>query len=127
MAIKNELHNTSILFIDHLYPKLFQDINSVYGVKPDTISETHDRSLSVTAECVICSSLSYCQILNGYMVQEIYFPHNLAFRGTCHVIEDFGERISSEVFGDGRSFRDTPECRGNSCNCCQYGLANMIL
>jgi len=62
--------------------------------------------------CVICRSLTYCQALNNLMVQEVYDPDNLNLLGTCYVLEALGQRMNDEVFGQGRSFRDTPECRG---------------
>ena len=61
--------------------------------------------------CVACKDLEYCQILNGYMVQEVYYPDNPEFLGTCKVIESLAERLDGEIFGVGRTFRDTPQCR----------------
>lgn len=63
--------------------------------------------------CVICRGLKKCTILNGFLVQETYYPKNLNYRETCKVIDKFGARIEELVFGNGKTFRDTPQCRGN--------------
>jgi hypothetical protein len=61
--------------------------------------------------CTTCQGLQYCPILNTFMVQEVYFPSNTALRETCTVLDELGRRISSTIFGVGRTFRDTPQCR----------------
>lgn len=61
--------------------------------------------------CVKCQNLDQCKSLNGFQIQEVYYPNNLAYRETCNVIESLGVRQSSELFGNGRTFRDTPQCR----------------
>jgi hypothetical protein len=61
--------------------------------------------------CVGCSSLSVCSALNGLSVQEVYYPKNADLKGTCAIIEQLGKRMSREIFGVGRTFRDTPDCR----------------
>jgi hypothetical protein len=52
-----------------------------------------------------------CPALNQYRIEEVYLPNNLEKKGTCHVLDELGERVSQEVFGNGRTFRDTPQCR----------------
>jgi hypothetical protein len=83
---------------------------------PNKTMNHHSRILkdpyTTTVPCVICRSLSYCSALNNLMVQENYYPDNLDLLGACYVIESLGERMSSEIFGLGKSFRDTLECRG---------------
>jgi hypothetical protein len=62
--------------------------------------------------CVICRDLTTCSILNGYQIEEVYYPKNLNYLETCKVIESFGKRIEKLVFGNGKTFRDTSQCRG---------------
>lgn len=62
--------------------------------------------------CIICRGLSYCSVLNNKLIQEVYLPKNTAFLETCHVIESLGSRMYSEIFGEGKTFRDTAQCRG---------------
>ncbi len=62
--------------------------------------------------CVICRDLTTCSILNGYQIEEVYYPKNLNYLETCKVIESFGKRIEKLVFGNGKTFRDTAQCRG---------------
>ena len=77
----------------------------------------HGRELFVHAKsaqkvpCIICQGLKTCSILNTLQIQEVYYPNNLNLLGTCTVLEDLGNRIAKEVFGNGRTFRDTVQCR----------------
>lgn len=64
-----------------------------------------------SVQCIKCLNLEYCEILNGFMVQETYFPENSGYQGTCGVIENVAARLNGEIFGVGRTFRDTPQCR----------------
>jgi hypothetical protein len=70
---------------------------------------------SNSVPCVKCSNLKYCEILNQLIIQEVYYPNNLELRGTCSVIEQLAENMYSEIFGLGRTFRDTAQCRGALC------------
>ena len=70
------------------------------------------NTTAVTVPCVKCSNLDICNILNGFTVQEVYYPNNLDLRGTCTIIETLGLQMSLSLFGIGRTFRDTPQCRG---------------
>ena len=63
------------------------------------------------AICVICRGLEYCTALNGLLIQEVYYPQSNSKLGTCHIIDQLGERMYNEIFGIGRTFRDTPQCR----------------
>ena len=62
------------------------------------------------AVCVICHGLEYCDVLNGLLIEEVYYPRQDEL-GTCSIIEALGIRMDSEIFGIGRTFRDTPQCR----------------
>lgn len=62
------------------------------------------------AVCVICHGLDYCDVLNGLLIQEVYYPKQDVL-GTCSIIENLGIRMNNEIFGIGRTFRDTPQCR----------------
>lgn len=71
-------------------------------------AENH-RKLEVP--CVICRDMSWCSALNGFQIQEVYLPFNLNDLGTCKVLDALGEKVALEVFGNGRTFRDTPQCK----------------
>jgi hypothetical protein len=62
--------------------------------------------------CPKCANLVMCKIINGRTIQEVYYPLNIDLRGTCTIIEELAVRMSLEIFGVGKTFRDTPECRG---------------
>lgn len=62
--------------------------------------------------CVVCRGLDACKIINGNLVQEVYYPKNPSFLESCHVLDALGKRMRSEIFGVGRTFRDTSQCRG---------------
>lgn len=66
---------------------------------------------TTTVPCVICSNMQYCDALNGLQVQEVYLPDNLNELGTCVVLDKLGENVYNEVFGNSKTFRDTPQCR----------------
>ena len=76
--------------------------------------------------CVACTNLQTCSALNGLLIEEKYYPNNPEQRETCSVIEVFGNRISREIFGNGRTFRDTPQCRGDIDHIC-YELSTAII
>ena len=61
--------------------------------------------------CTTCQGLSTCVALNGFMVQEVYYPKNPALRETCTVLDSLGARVQSSIFGVGRTFRDDKQCR----------------
>ena len=79
-------------------------------------SELSDRKLQTddayTEEvpCVICRDMEYCDALNGLQIEEVYLPNNLNDLGTCRVLDELGNKVRNEVFGNGRSFRDTTQC-----------------
>lgn len=104
----------TVSLLQSRYVKCISNLNHILFPNR-TFIESADRSLADTVPCVICRSLSYCSALNNLMVQEVYYPNNLDLLGTCYVLEALGKRVSSEIFGPGRSFRDTTECRGNLC------------
>jgi hypothetical protein len=67
---------------------------------------------NTTVPCVKCQGLKACSVLNGLMIQEVYYPRDLDRLGTCVVLEALGNRVMNEVFGPGGIFRDTATCRG---------------
>lgn len=82
---------------------------------------THGRGLAIKkapyveddVKCSFCpTTMKYCSILSNKMIQEKYLPKNTNVKETCKVFESLGKRMSDEVFGPGRTFRDTPHCRG---------------
>ena len=73
-------------------------------------SSAQDRKL-ITYPCVICRDMKFCPALNGYQIEEVYLPYNLNDLGTCKVLDALGHHVQDEVFGNGRTFRDTPQCK----------------
>lgn len=69
--------------------------------------------------CVVCQGLDLCDALNGFMIQEVYLPLQPQYRGTCTQLEERATRFSNDpendplfsVFGYGRTFRNTEQCR----------------
>jgi hypothetical protein len=94
-----------------VYELLFP--NQTYHMR----DHSDDPRQLTTVPCVVCRNLQYCQALNNLMVQENYYPENLNLLGSCFVLEALGKRMNSEIFGPGKSFRDTSECRGKCLTC----------
>lgn len=63
------------------------------------------------ALCEVCRGLQFCPALNGLLIQEVYYPASNTELGTCSIIDSLGKRMNNEIFGIGRTFRDTPQCR----------------
>lgn len=78
--------------------RALQDIDD----PPDDLDDT---------TCVICRGLEQCSVLNGLLVQEKYYPEQNLELGTCSILDGLGERMANEIFGIGRTFRDTTQCR----------------
>jgi len=70
----------------------------------------HSKPVS-PVPCIICSNLRTCSALNGLLIQEKYYPNNLALLGTCYVLENLAVRVKGEIFGNGKTFRDTELCQ----------------
>ena len=93
-----------------LFPNRTKDVYSQsmrglagYHPKPEKPEET---------KCLICSKLTYCKALNSFYIQEKYYPVYVEGNpGTCGIIEDLAKRVQLEVFGNGKTFRDSPLCR----------------
>jgi hypothetical protein len=99
---------TDILFPDR--DKFFDKPGSESLRKLQVIKAPYNATEGVP--CVVCKGLTKCSILNGFLLQEKYYPKNLNFKETCNVIDIFGARIEQLVFGQGATFRDTLQCRG---------------
>ncbi|CAM9120560.1 unnamed protein product [Ectocarpus fasciculatus] len=74
--------------------------------------------------CIECFGLSYCDVLNGYKVEDKYFPGEATILGSCENFEDRASRL--EVFGPSKTFRDTDACRELVLDytCLWWGSAN---
>lgn len=66
---------------------------------------------TTTVPCVTCQGLKYCSNLNGYLIEEVYSPNDLIQRDTCAYLDSLGQRLNNEIFGQGRTFRDSAQCR----------------
>lgn len=110
---KENLQNLLFPSRDEVARKLSLNVTS----RPEP--SQHMRSLQIgdpppgtdEALCVICRGLDKCDVLNGLLIQEVYYPEQNAQFGTCKIYETLGARMDSEIFGNGRTFRDTPQCR----------------
>lgn len=98
---------------NYLFPNMLKSRRKLYGnfIENAEVNCPNVKNDTVVP-CVKCNGLTQCQALNGYVVQEVYYPKNLDLSGTCLVLEDLGERMNEEIFGEGRTFRDTEDCRG---------------
>ena len=76
-----------------------------------------------------CTGLDKCHVLNGKYVQETYYPEQTSSNAAkCSIIEGLAERLSTEIFGKGRTFRDTEQCRDLVMQylCLTYGSNNFM-
>lgn len=110
--------------VDALLEKLFP-----VGVPNSLRKHNSDsgRSLAIVKEpydgnvpCAVCTGLRQCKVLNGLMMEEVYYPKDPGRRETCNVVEALGRRVSLDIFGNGRTFRDTEQCRGTQCDKPEY-------
>ncbi|CAN0385706.1 unnamed protein product [Ascophyllum nodosum] len=112
---------------------------SIWGstdVRSPPSPTTHGRRELATAEsdcgaassstpcCIECFGLSYCDVLNGYKVEDKYYPGEPTMLGSCDNLEDRASRL--EVFGPSKTFRDTDACREMVLDytCLWWGSAN---
>lgn len=64
--------------------------------------------------CVKCTAAQVptCNILRDRIVQETYYPDlSSTYTAKCEIIDQLANRLSGEIFGNGRTFRDTAQCR----------------
>ena len=55
-----------------------------------------------------------CRVLNNLFVEEVYYPKDVAgatVDSTCDIIEGLATRVEREIFGTGRTFRGTEDCK----------------
>jgi len=101
--------------VDRLEAYLFPNRTAAKYVNGRRLAIYKPPYVEEDVKCSFCArDMKYCSILGGLMIQEKYLPKNTNVKETCVVIEALGKRMSDEVFGHGRSFRDTPHCRGKS-------------
>ena len=101
-------------------PKFLQSHVSASVTQNRLLSFRNDPYPSQRVVCEKCSNLTTCQVLNNLLIQEVYYPKLSAYvttttskTGTCEIIEQRGIRLSLEIFGVDKTFRDTPTCRGD--------------
>jgi len=100
---------------------LFPNPSDILQIVGGDVEQEHrylaKRSQANPAQCVKCHDLKYCSVINGYMIEEVYISKQyssaaeIAAKGTCTVFEALGERMSKELFGVGKTFRDNDQCR----------------
>lgn len=99
---------------------------------PNCACYTEDPSVTSACNCVKCEkceNMVQCKALNGFMLMETYYPEH-SDRGSeiCYIIDRFAGKLSEEIFGIGRTFRDTPQCREIVMQylCLTYGSDNTM-
>lgn len=99
--------------LNTIFPNRSKVKRSLYGVfVPDSKSNCPNTlNTSIKVPCVQCAGLKHCEVLNLLMIQEEYYPDNKEFLGSCLIIEELAQRMQNEIFGEGKTFRDTSECR----------------
>lgn len=104
---------------DEILSYLFQNRTNIFNTderhalrKLPIVKTPYDAADPV--QCVVCpvGKMNYCSIVGGKLIQEVYYPKNPAFLESCNVLESLGKRMYDEIFGVGKTFRDTPQCRG---------------
>jgi hypothetical protein len=98
--------------LDLLFPNR---TNAPYNLKRELDSTCYDctNTQCICPKCVSCTSMSTCTALIGHLVEEVYYPDNLEYKETCTVLDELGDRSKSAIFGSGRTFRDTSQCKGS--------------
>jgi len=83
---------------------------------------------ATTYPCTKCAGLTSCSVLNGLVIEEKYYPGDISRLETCQVLDSLGARLSKELFGNGRTFRDLPLCRDMAMQylCLFYGSNNAM-
>jgi len=100
---------TDLLFPNRHSPATESETETVASIR--NLVATQAPPLPFLVVCETCTGLVNCPVLNQYRIEEVYLPNNLAQKGTCTVLDQLGGRVKGEVFGPGRTFRDTPQCR----------------
>jgi len=110
----------SALLRRYLFPNMTKFREDLANGELETVHASRallKRPTSSSPLCLKCHNLNYCRIINGYMIEEVYIPAEYAIasevnsKGTCTVIEALGKRMSNEIFGEGKTFRDNSQCR----------------
>jgi hypothetical protein len=101
-------------------PRFLQSYVSADVTQNRLLSFRNEPYPSQRVVCEKCSNLTTCRVLNNLLIQEVYYPKQSAYvttttskTGTCEIIEQRGVRLSLEIFGVDKTFRDTPTCRGD--------------
>jgi len=113
---KSDIEKRNALFatLDHLFPNVSSSIQRTENKRE--LSDCYDCTIAkcTCPKCVKCSAMSVCTALIGHLIEEVYYPDNLEYKETCKVLDELGERTQSAIFGNGRTFRDTIQCRGRT-------------
>ena len=103
--------------IDHSIPSQIHEYSKrkLYGEfipHAEVNCQNVHASNTSAVRCVKCQNLDLCKSLNGYSLQEVYYPDNVDLSGTCAVVESLANQMNNEIFGPTKTFRDIPVCRG---------------
>lgn len=78
--------------LELLFPSMDPDSPSGSAVPADVKAASRRLQVvkvpynsSITYPCVPCTTLKYCSVLNGFTVQEVYYPQDKGKRETCKV------------------------------------------
>lgn len=61
--------------------------------------------------CITCTDLEYCTVLGGFKIEDRYYPTESEIKGSCREFDDRAKRLSNNIFGQDKTFRDTDECK----------------
>ncbi len=93
---KQNTNNHNYNSADQIFEELFQNrtnfLNShekQYLRQLGIVKEPYNPNSPVS--CVVCRGMSYCPIIDSYMIQEVYYPKNPTFLESCKVLDLLGE------------------------------------
>ena len=109
-------------------PARLGDWRNLQTVRGGGVTEPPPGYDKSTIVCVKCTGMLTCNALNGFMIEEVYLPNQPELRGTCIVLDQLGTQVATEIFGPGRTFRDTQDCRDMVMQylCLFYGSNNAM-
>lgn len=124
--LKSRIDETDVDRLEaYLFPNRTTMIKEAFGRRLAIDKPTYDPNTKYP--CSYCKGMKNCEILEGKMLQETYLPKDTNAGEICKVVESLAERLAGEVFGQGRAFRDTPDCRGEPENCFNYVLFHLLV
>eukprot|EP01038_Epipyxis_sp_PR26KG_P004907 gene4907-6870_t len=99
---------------DLLFPNRTRGLSQKHSKRELAIPKT--PYVKGTTSCSVCTkaTMSICKVLIDFKIEEKYYPStgsSATSAETCKVIDALGKRVSQSIFGVGKTFRDTAQCR----------------